>query len=253
MEMFSNKKKNKPESDDEESAPAQGALSDKDRFPYIYASCFLFVAAFAYLQAFAHLAGKAIAYKVPIGFISVSATGYFIHAAMLAVAFVVGFKLETFSGFQKHKDISEYSRDISYFFSMMATLAVSVYLGYALVSGIARVGFLGLFYILILYGSFLGLHFLRGKPPLLHAFVSIGFMFVLIAVPFFGGLAKGKVEDKIMMTRQSESFFLFGEKDGMFLLTGFDQRNRTFNRMILLLDKNSVNDTVFYDYPYLND
>lgn len=227
------------------SAPAHSKESDDESAPkpvFLPVSILsLFGICLAALLCFAFQSGRFVELRVPLFLMEIqsglifSAVCFLFLAAMIAVmvqkAFITGNFERTLIG---------RSRLVSYFFSILTTLAFAVYMCavavYSLKSGMFLRESL---FIAVLYVCVLIPHFKAGKTPLAHTFTTAAFIVVLNITAFYGGLATAKIERKPAIALNGETFLLCATQNNTYILSGFDPYRQKSNGKIMLLPKNA--------------
>lgn len=201
----------------------------------------LFGVCLAALMCFAFQSGRFVELRIPLFLMELqtglifSAVCFLFLAAMIAVivqrTFITGNYTPTLIG---------RSRMVSYFFSILTTLAFAVYMCavavYSLKSGVFLRESL---FIAVLYVCVLIPHFKAGKTPLAHTFTTMAFIVVLNITAFYGGLATAKIERKPAIALNGETFLLCATQNNTYILAGFDPYRQKSNGKIMLLPKNA--------------
>ncbi len=226
------------------SAPAHSKGSDDESAPkpvFLPISVLsLFGICLAALLCFAFQCGRFVELRVPLFLMEIqtglifSAVSFLCLAALIAV--MVQKSFITGSG----RTLIGRSRHVSYFFSILTTLAFAVYMCavavYSLKSGVFLYESL---FIAVLYVCVLIPHFKAGKTPLAHTFTTAAFVVVLNITAFYGGLATAKIERKPAVALNGETFMLCATQKNAYILTGFDTYRQKSNGKIMLLPKNA--------------
>lgn len=202
----------------------------------IVACALVYIVCFTCLLTFSYQAGKFIEYRIPLFLMQTQVSVLLLNSSVLTLAVLSAFVLQLSLGLAHAATPLGRSRRISYFFSVLATLAVGVYLGTLLIHTL-RGGrfFLESIYILILYIAVFIPHFRAGKSPLSHSFVSAGFIVVLIVTAFYGGIATAKIEDKLITPVNGETYALAATQPDKIILSSYDARRNRFSGRLMVL------------------
>ena len=172
------------------------------------------------------------------------------NSAALAIAALSAFALQLSMGIAQARTPLGRSRRLSYFFSILATLGVAVYLGILLMHLLRGGSFLfESLYVFILYTAVFIPHFKAGKSPLAHMFVTAGFIVTLIVTAFYCGIGTAKIEDKLVTQVGSETYALAAVRDGRMLLSGFDPRKNRFTGKLIIKEIGGSGDPSFITVP----
>ncbi len=225
---------------------------EKTPFAVVAFLVFVFGACLACVLSVAIKAGRFVEYKIPL-FLMEFPTGVACGiACALFLAVLAGMALQkTLGGENSAKGILSRSQKISYFFSLLATLAFTAYICAVAVHAIKTGRFLTeCLYIVFLYVCVLCVHFKAGKSSLAHMFTTASFILILIVTAFYGGIATAKTAGQNMTVVGGETFVLVSARQNDFVLAGFDPRANRPNGRIFILPKNAelLERTVFYPH-----
>ena len=225
---------------------------EKTPFAVVAFLVFVFGACLACVLSVAIKAGRFVEYKIPL-FLMEFPTGVACGiACVLFLAVLAGMALQkTLGGENSAKSILSRSQKISYFFSLLATLAFTAYVCAVAVHAIKTGRFLTeCLYIVFLYVCVLSIHFKAGKSSLAHMFTTAAFILILIVTAFYGGIASAKTAGQSLTTVGGETFALVSARRNDFVLAGFDPRANRPNGRIFILPKNAelLERTVFYPH-----
>ena len=202
----------------------------------IAAGALVYIVCFTCLLTFSYQAGKFIEYRIPLFLMQTQVSALLINSSVLTLAVLSAFVLQLSLGIAHAVTPLGRSRRISYFFSVLATLAVGIYLGTLFIHTL-RGGrfFFESIYILILYIAVFIPHVRAGKSPLAHSFVSAGFIVILIVTAFYGGIASAKIEDKLTTSVGGETYALAAAQSDKIILSSYDTRRNRFSGRLMIL------------------
>lgn len=225
---------------------------EKMPFAVVAFPVFVFGACLACVLSVAIKAGRFVEYKIPL-FLMEFPTGVACGVAcVLFLAVLAGMALQKTLGDENSaKGILSRSQKISYFFSLLATLAFTAYVCAVAVHAIKTGRFLTeCLYVVFLYVCVLSIHFKAGKSSLAHMFTTAAFILILIVTAFYGGIASAKTAGQSLTTVGGETFALVSARQNDFVLAGFDPRANRPNGRIFILPKNAelLERTVFYPH-----
>lgn len=218
---------------DDESAP-------KPVFPPLSVLC-LFGVCLSALLCFAFQSGRFVELRIPLFLMEIQAGLIFSAVCFLCLAALIAVMVQkSFIMGNSGRTLIGRSRHVSYFFSILTTLAFAVYMCavavYSLKSGVFLRESL---FIAVLYVCVLIPHFKAGKTPLAHTFTTAAFVVVLNITAFYGGLATAKIERKPAVALNGETFMLCATQRNAYILAGFDTMRQKSNGKIILLPKNA--------------
>lgn len=217
---------------DDESAP-------KPVLPPLSVLC-LFGVCLAALLCFAFQSGRFVELRIPLFLMEIQTGLIFSAVCFLCLAALIAVMVQKSFITGSGRTLIGRSRHVSYFFSILTTLAFAVYMCavavYSLKSGMFLRESL---FIAVLYVCVLIPHFKAGKTPLAHTFTTAAFVVVLNITAFYGGLATAKIERKPAVALNGETFMLCATQKNAYILTGFDTYRQKSNGKIMLLPKNA--------------
>lgn len=217
---------------DDESAP-------KPVLPPLSVLC-LFGVCLAALLCFAFQSGRFVELRIPLFLMEIQTGLIFSAVCFLCLAALIAVMVQKSFITGLGRTLIGRSRHVSYFFSILTTLAFAVYMCavavYSLKSGVFLYESL---FIAVLYVCVLIPHFKAGKTPLAHTFTTAAFVVVLNITAFYGGLATAKIERKPAVALNGETFMLCATQKNAYILTGFDTYRQKSNGKIMLLPKNA--------------
>ena len=227
------------------SVPAHSKESDdesaqKSFFPPLSVLC-LFGICLSALLCFAFQSGRFVELRIPLFLMEIQAGLIFSAVCFLFLAALVAVMVQkSFITGNSGRTLIGRSRHVSYFFSILTTLAFAVYMCavavYSLKSGVFLRESL---FIAVLYVCVLIPHFKAGKIPLAHTFTTAAFVVVLNITAFYGGLATAKIERKPAIALNGETFMLCATQNNTYILAGFDTMRQKSNGKLMLLPKNA--------------
>lgn len=227
------------------SVPAHSKESDdesaqKSFFPPLSVLC-LFGICLAALLCFAFQSGRFVELRIPLFLMEIQAGLIFSAVCFLFLAALIAVMVQkSFITGNSGRTLIGRSRHVSYFFSILTTLAFAVYMCavavYSLKSGVFLRESL---FIAVLYVCVLIPHFKAGKTPLAHTFTTAAFVVVLNITAFYSGLATAKIERKPAIALNGETFMLCATQRNAYILAGFDTMRQKSNGKIILLPKNA--------------
>ena len=218
--------------------------------PVIAASALVYIVCFTFLLSFTYQAGKFMEFRIPLFLTEPRPSLLIFNSAALAIAALSAFALQLSMGIAQARTPLGRSRRLSYFFSILATLGVAVYLGILLMHLLRGGSFLfESLYVFILYTAVFIPHFKAGKSPLAHMFVTAGFIVTLIVTAFYCGIGTAKIEDKLVTQVGSETYALAAVRDGRMLLSGFDPRKNRFTGKLIIKEIGGSGDPSFITVP----
>lgn len=226
------------------SAPVHSKESDDESAPkpvFLPVSVLsLFGICLAALLCFAFQSGRFVELRVPLFLMEIQAGLIFSAVCFLCLAALIAVMVQKSFITGSGRTLIGRSRHVSYFFSILTTLAFAVYMCavavYSLKSGLFLRESL---FIAVLYVCVLIPHFKAGKTPLAHTFTTAAFIVVLNITAFYGGLATAKIERKPAVALNGETFMLCATQKNAYILTGFDTYRQKSNGKIMLLPKNA--------------
>ncbi len=193
------------------------------------------------LLCFAFQSGRFVELRIPLFLMEIQAGLIFSAVCFLFLAALIAVMVQkSFITGNSGRTLIGRSRHVSYFFSILTTLAFAVYMCavavYSLKSGVFLRESL---FIAVLYVCVLFPHFKAGKTPLAHTFTTAAFVVVLNITAFYGGLATAKIERKPAIALNGETFMLCATQRNAYILAGFDTMRQKSNGKIMLLPKNA--------------
>ena len=226
--------------------------AEKTPFAVVAFLVFVFGTCLACVLSVAMKAGRFVEYKIPL-FLMEFPTGVACGVGcVLFLAVLAGMALQkTLGGENSAKGILSRSQKISYFFSLLATLAFTAYISAVSVHAIKTGRFLTeCLYVVFLYVCILCVHFKAGKSSLAHMFTTAAFVLILVVTAFYGGIASAKAAGQNLMTVGGETFALVSARRNDFVLAGFDTRVNRSNGRFFILPKNAelLERAVFYPH-----
>lgn len=214
--------------------------------PAIVLSALIYILCFTFLLSFTYQAGKFMEYRVPLFLMEPRMSLLFFNSAALTIAALSAFVLQLSLGIAQANTPLGRSRRLSYFFSILATLGVAVYLA-ILMMHLARGGdfLFESLYVIILYTLVFIPHFKAGKSPLAHMFVTAGFIVTLIVTAFYCGIGTAKIEDKLVTKINAETYALAAVQNNRMILAGYDPYAARFNGNLVINEIGNLNKTPF--------